>query len=133
MLIVHIDWTAYIFISSSHYNVATIIFIHFCSDIDKMLGIEHWNICHDTCHLIYQIIRKWYVTSLISDCYEIYYANSGDGYTEIPHGLGVQPMYVIFQIKLGTTGDVADGIGNSFTYIFHKLIQYRMDMIKLWK
>ena len=41
----------------------------------------------------------------------MYYVNSGDGYKDIPHKLGVQPMYVIFQVKLGTTGDVADGIG----------------------
>ncbi|VDI03968.1 Hypothetical predicted protein [Mytilus galloprovincialis] len=31
---------------------------------------------------------------------------------EIPHGLGVPPAYVVLQIKLGSTEDVADGIGN---------------------
>ncbi|XP_076072808.1 uncharacterized protein LOC143044636 [Mytilus galloprovincialis] len=30
---------------------------------------------------------------------------------EIPHGLGVPPAYVVLQIKLGSTEDVADGIG----------------------
>ncbi|VDI44333.1 Hypothetical predicted protein [Mytilus galloprovincialis] len=34
---------------------------------------------------------------------------------EISHGLGVQPEYVVLQIKLGSTEDVADGIGSLFT------------------
>jgi hypothetical protein len=40
-------------------------------------------------------------------------------------------MHVIFQVKLGTTGDVADGIGKLNSA--YNLFRIRIGMIKSWK